>query len=357
MERIHRILRFFEENQYDCILRVVYDHEGKAFVREPADFAQVQTHMRQIGSVLKECASAIFIFQGMLLGNWGEMHGSRFLNDGTMLRLAEILRVEKAPQTFLAVRRPVYWRKLHEGQKQGALECPDNMGLFDDGIFGSATHLGTFDEEGRKDQVWGEPWRREQELEFEKELCRQAPNGGEAVYDSGYIRTLTPERVVGELKKMQITYLNKAHDTTILDIWKEWKYPGRGGWTGKSVFDYVGAHLGYRFFVRDVRVSQAKCVSGEYRIEVEIENTGFGGFYQEAEIYVEYADRYGAQSTVILEERMKGWKSGEIRRLSCVAEAGEGQMALAARRKQDGRKIRFANQSDEKGKQYWDICI
>lgn len=350
LERIRRILHFFEENQYDCIVRIVYDHEGKAFVREPGTFAQVQAHLGQLGDVIKECGASVFIFQGMLLGNWGEMHGSRFLNDERMFQLAEILRKKKAPQTFLAVRRPVYWRRLHEGQKVGALECSDRMGLFDDGIFGSASHLGTFDGEGREDQPWGEPWHRERELEFEKELCQQVPNGGEVVYGGGYIRNLMPGSVAEELRKMQVTYLNRAHDARLLDIWKEWKYPGQGVWAGRSIYDYVGAHLGYRFLIRNACISRTRRGGGEYRVEVEIENTGFGGFYQEAEIYLEYADRYGEQHSVILEDRMKGWKSGETRRLSCMAAAGRGQIVLEARRKKDGRRIRFANQAGEDGR-------
>lgn len=350
LERIRRILDFFEENRYDCIVRVVYDHEGRAFVREPADFAQVKRHMRQIGNLIGRQASSVFIFQGMLLGNWGEMHGSRFLNAERMLKLAEILRRQKAPQTFLAVRRPVYWRSLHGGQKRKILDCSDNMGLFDDGIFGSESHLGTFAEEEETKQVWDEPWSRKQELEFEHELCRQAPNGGEAVYNGGYVRMLTPKKTVEDLRKMQITYLNKAHDTRLLDIWKEWSYPGQDVWSGKSVFDYVGAHLGYRFLIRSAAVSRVKGESEKYRVTVEIENIGFAGFYQEAEICLEYEDRSGVQSTAVLESRLKGFRSGEVRRLSCVADACVGGLFLTASRKQDGARIRFANQSDKEGK-------
>lgn len=350
LERIGKILSFFEENRYDCIVRVVYDHEGRAFVREPANFAQVQTHMRQIGDTIRQYASSIFVYQGMLLGNWGEMHGSRFLDAERMLKLTEILRELKAPQTFLAVRRPVYWRSLHRGQKQKALNCLDNMGLFDDGIFGSASHLGTFAEDEGKKQAWDEPWSRKQELEFENELGRQAPNGGEAVYNGGYVKSLTPERTVKDLQKMQITYLNKAHDTRLLDIWKEWHYPGQGVWNGKSVYDYVGAHLGYRLLIRDVNVSQMKGESGKYRVVVDIENTGFAGFYQEAEICLEYAGRNGLRSTVVLDSQMKGFGSGEVRRLSCVAEECDGGMFLTAKRKRDGTVIHFANQSDEEGR-------
>lgn len=350
LERIRRILRFFKENRYDCIVRVAYDHEGKAFVREPVDFAQVRTHMRQIGNLLRECADSIFVFQGMLLGNWGEMHGSRFLNDERMLQLAEILYRKKAPQTFLAVRRPVYWRSLHEKQTLRGLSISESMGLFDDGIFGSESHLGTFAEEERGNQVWNQPWPGKQELEFEQELCHFVPNGGEAVYNSGYAGTLTPEKIIRELRKMQVTYLNRAYDRRLLDIWKEWTYPGGGVWAGKSVLDYVGAHLGYRFLIRKVRVSKVKRGSGQYRVEAEIENTGFGGFYQEAEIELEYVNRYGRWSTAVLEEQMKGWKSGEIRRLSCLTEAGGGEIFLRAKRKRDGAFIRFANQSDREGR-------
>lgn len=349
-ERIQRILGFFEENQYDCIVRVVYDHEGRAFVREPAEFAQVQRHARQIGNLIGKKASSVFIFQGMLLGNWGEMHGSRFLNAERMLKLAEILREQKAPQTYLAVRRPVYWRSLHEGQRRRGLNCSDNMGLFDDGIFGSASHLGTFAEEEDAKPVWDEPWSRKQELEFEHELCSQAPNGGEAVYSEGYMRMLTPKKTVEDLRKMQITYLNKVHDTRLLDIWKKWDYPGQGVWSGKSVFDYVGAHMGYRFLIRSVDVSRVKGEGEKYRVAVEIENIGFAGFYQEAEVCLEYADKSGIQSTVVLESRLKGFRSGEIRKLSCITDACDGRLFLTASRKKDGARIRFANQSDQDGK-------
>lgn len=350
LERIRRIICFFTENRYDCIVRVVYDHEGKALMREPADFDQVKAHMEQIGRILNLCSSSVFVFQGMLLGNWGEMHGSRFLGGNRMLQLAEILRMGKTERTFLAVRRPVYWRRLHEGQKKGALYCTDGMGLFDDGMFGSASHLGTFLEENQKEQGWNEPWCREKELAFEQELCQQVPNGGEVVFNSEFAATLTPEKVMEALRQMQITYLNRTHDTRMLDLWKEWKYLGQGVWAGKSVFDYVGAHLGYRFLIRRIDVRKTRNERGKYHIEAEIENIGFAAFYQEGEICLEYVDRNGNCCAKILEKQMKGWRSGERRRLSCIVEAYDGKLFVSARRKEDGVQIRFANKTDVEGR-------
>lgn len=350
LERIRRIICFFANNQYDCIVRAVYDHEGKAFTHEPADFAQVQTHLRQITEVMDQSSPSVFVFQGMLLGNWGEMHGSRFLDPGRMQKLAEILRMQKAGGTFLAVRRPMYWRRLHEGQKQGALACADGMGLFDDGIFGSASHLGTFCEDGQEREAWDEPWRREQELAFEQELCSYAPNGGETVYSEDFAGALSPGRVIADLRQMQITYLNRTHDIRMLDLWKTWKYPGTGAWAGKSVFDYVGAHLGYRFLIRKAEVRRARKGNGKFCIEAEIENTGFAAFYQEGEIWLEYRDENGNCRAEMLESRMKGWKSGEVRKCSCVVAASNGEMCLSAKRKPDGAQIRFANQCGREGK-------
>lgn len=348
--RICRILSFFAESRYDCIIRVVYDREGKALVHEPVDFRMVQAHLRQICSVIKLCAPFVFVFQGMLLGNWGEMHGSRFLDTHRMTALTEILRMHKGEQTFLAVRRPVYWRRLHEGQKQGALSCADGMGLFDDGMFGSESHLGTFAEGGPEETGWGEPWRRDQELAFEQELCRQAPNGGETVYHTGYIKQLTPQKVIEDLRRMQITYLNRIHDARVLELWKQWKCPGSGVWAGKNLFDYIGAHLGYRFLIQKVDVRRDGTENGAYGIEVEIENTGFAPCYQEGEIGLEYVDRNGKWGVKVLENQMKGWRSQEVRKLSCTIEAGAVRLLLSARRKRDGALIRFGNVSGPDGK-------
>lgn len=349
LERICRILTFFSERDYDCIVRVVYDHEGKALIREPFHFSQVKSHLEQVGNIVNQFGNHIFVFQGMLVGNWGEMHSSRFLEEEKMLQMAEILRRYREEQTYLAVRRPVYWRILHKEQKEKHPVQAEDMGIFDDGILASESNLGTFGTEGRKHAGWESPWEREDELTFESEIGRCAPNGGEAVYSQMYLQELTPAKVLKTLYKMQITYLNRDHDTRILDVWKKWKYPGTGVWEGKSVFEYVSAHLGYRFLIRNISVT-AKKEKHTYLIQIEIENIGFAGCYQEAEIYLEFADERGTYTSKAADCCVKGWNSKERRTLSCTAEAGDGALFLAARRKKDGAVIRFGNVSDEQGR-------
>ena len=349
LDRICRIFSFFSERSYDCIVRVVYDHEGKALLREPSFFSQVVSHLGQIGKLVKEFTDSIYVFQGMLVGNWGEMHSSRFLSEARLRQMAETLRRSRGEETYLAVRRPVYWRMLHEELKRKGWAAADDMGIFDDGILGSESHLGTFGTESRKDAAWNEPWKRDDELSFETEIGRAAPNGGEAVYGGSYLQELTTEMVLDVLGKMQVTYLNRAHDTRMLEVWKEWKYPGTGVWEGKSFYDHVSAHLGYRFLVRKAYIVP-KRKHHIYHVEVEVENTGFAGYYQEAEIRLEYTDSSGADSSEVLEIRMKGWKSQEHRTLACTIEAGDGRLYVTARRKKDGAIIRFGNVSDGQGR-------
>lgn len=349
LDRICRILSFFSERSYDCIVRAVYDREGKAFLREPSFFPQVRSHLEQIGRLMERFAGTVYVFQGMLVGSWGEMHSSRFLSEARMRQMVEILRRYKGEETYLAVRRPVYWRILHEDQEGERVVQADDMGIFDDGILGSDSHLGTFGTQSRKCTSWNSPWERMDELAFETEIGRSAPNGGEVVYSPAYLQELTPEIVLDILGRMQVTYLNRAHDTRMLEVWKEWKYPGTGVWKEKSFYDYVSAHLGYRFLVRKAYIVP-KRKHRIYHVEVEVENTGFAGYYQEAEIRLEYTDSSGADSSEVLETRMKGWKSQEHRTLACTIEAGNVRLYVTARRKKDGAIIRFGNVSDEQGR-------
>lgn len=350
LERIRRILRFFAQRRRDCVLRVVYDHEGRAPEREPFFFAQVLKHLQQVLEAVRPFSSAVFVFQGMLVGNWGEMHTSRFLTKERLGQMAEILRANRGEDTWLAVRRPVQWRVLHRDQEDAAEPaCPDGMGLFDDGMFGSWDHLGTFGTKGREGVPWDSPWRREDELAFENALSRQAPNGGEAVYGGGYIHDLTPGDVLAVLRSMQVTYLNRAHDPRLLDVWREWRCPVRGAWADASLLDYVGAHLGYRFLVRSARMSETRR-EGVWRVEAEVENTGFAPFYQEGRIILEYTDGGGVPRQEVLDGGLRGWQSGEIRRCGGEIAPGGGPLLLRAERCRDGAPIRFANVCGDDGK-------
>lgn len=345
LERLGRILDFFAKHSYDVILRITYDHEGNALEREPFFFKQVLRHLNQLVPVVKEYIRTVFVWQGMLIGKWGEMHTSRFLSEDKMKQLWNIMRTGLGGDVFLAVRRPSMWRMLHPEESGKEQPAVDTTGLFDDAMFGSQSHMGTFGTESKETVGWDSLWCREEELAFEEQLCRSVPNGGEAVCGETYAQEFTPETTLAVLSRMHVTYLNQAYDENILQQWKQWSFQGG------SFYDYVGQHLGYRFLVRSAAVVPER--KGEaLQVEVAIENTGFACCYQEAEVILEQVLTSGEKKTVVLATDIRTFGSGTVQPAACRITAAEGELYVYARRKSDGRRIYFANRPEADGRIY-----
>ncbi len=343
LSNIDDILDCFEQNGRDVILRIAYDREGRAEEREPYSLSQVVDHLEQLGPVLSRHAEHIFVYQGLLVGSWGEMHSSRFITENRLERLADVLGKYLGGRTFLAVRRPVYWRMLHP---DGKLDPHTGMGLFDDGIFGSDTHLGTFGREPAAEAGWGRAWSAEEELDFEEKLCIGAPQGGEVLYEEGQAEKRSLAGTVERLKKMRISYLNCVYDRRILELWRHMKWEGKGPWNGVNGFDYIGRHLGYRFCVRSARMTAAggrKGLPAQCLWEISVENTGFAPCYQPAEVWLEWEDSRGRICRKDLALELDKILPGETRTGICVTDPAQGEFRLYAARKKDGHSIWFAN--------------
>lgn len=277
INKIREIFEFFDNNEYDLIVRIVYDKDGTCEMHEPSSFLQVESHIKQVCEILRD--HPVFVFQGCLLGHWGEMHGSKFLNLKQIKRLFYLLSdYLKDSDIYLAVRKPVCYRQLSIDPKVNIKA----IGLFDDAIFGSESDLGTFGV--ASDKFYFDSWIREDELKFESDLCLSVPNGGEAVYNPEFYDVLSQENVLAILKKMRITYLDRDYDKKLLDIWSSQVYRGSGVWHGKNVFDYISAHLGYRLFICDVQVKYKlnKCI-----LCVSIKNIGFAPCYRPIDLYID----------------------------------------------------------------------
>lgn len=276
INKIREIFDFFNDNEYGLIVRITYDKDGTCEVHEPSSFLQVESHIKQICEILRDYP--IFVFQGCLLGHWGEMHGSKFLNLKQIKHLFYLLSdYLKDSGIYLSVRKPVYYRQLSVDSRINIKA----IGLFDDAIFGSESNLGTFGTVS--DKFYFDSWIRENELKFESDLCLSVPNGGEVVYSPEFYGTLSQGDVLNILKKMRVSYLDRDYDKKLLDIWVSQVYLGPGVWHGKSLFDYISAHLGYRLFICDIKVKYKlnKCI-----LCVFIKNLGFAPCYWPIDLYV-----------------------------------------------------------------------
>lgn len=328
------LLSAFEVLDVDLLLRIVYDREGKGILNEPPVLARVTGHMSQLAQVIRAHSGRILLLQGLLVGSWGEMHTSRFLQPASVRQLAEVwLQETDCP---FAVRTPGFMRVLERGERP--------VSLYNDGLFGSETDLGTYED-------------READLQYLQER-RYCFNGGEAV--CGESRPGASE-VVDRMRRLHIAYLNSAHDARMLEHFRKLNY------AGETLYDYIEAHMGYRFVVRRV---VAGSIRGDGRnhepargihLEIRVENVGFGNLCQEAEVFLalEMAEGKDAASErqrekiwreLPLEADPRLWDPGRTVTLSAdIDDPATSTVYLTIRRKADGKVLQFSNQGQKEG--------
>lgn len=365
LEYLKRILDFFHQHEKKMILRPVYDTTGNGMQREPASIRLIKEHMKQIGTVIETFAPDILVVQGILVGDWGEMHGSKFLSEEHLTELADAYIEAMRGTCFLAVRTPSQWKTIIKSLNE---RMKKQLVIFNDGILGSETDLGTFrsSEERRN-------W-----LEMQADTMSTGPVGGEAVLcqkeykkESGQIdpyeeklsdKEIKKRKDMEILRKMQLTYLNSTHDQKLLDKWKSQMMNWDGHQT--SMYEYIGLHLGYRFIIRDIVWKKNKF------LEANVENSGFAEIYEETECVIEFRnaskdpDRAEEKKSecISLDCDARNWKSGTMNRIQIPADRldqyirnvnkqwnEEIEVCLHLRCKQDGRPILFANENAENG--------
>lgn len=341
-DHIREILSRYRRVGLQVVLRVVYDHEGKAPEREPFLFGQVQRHMQQVAEILRDFTDVIFVYQGVLVGNWGEMHTSKFLSAGKIRQLTEILSRTCGNGFFRSVRKPVQWRMLHDTGEESLQAKKLGTGLFDDGIFGSETDLGTYGYASKKQAGWTGQWLPEEELEFQEKLCTRVPNGGEALYpESGEVPGL--KSAAERLKRMGVTYLNAEYDPAILEHWRRETWTDEGPWQGVDGYTYIGRHLGYRFVLRGAAVCSVKKEKDVCLLSGVLENVGFGGLYEKTSLYLNWREEGGTMHRDLVAEDLS--EKNEDRQVEFTARLYRpiGEVSLQMVRDRDGRAIRFAN--------------
>ena len=338
------VLSFFTEQEKDILFRPVYDREGKGLENEPDSFEQVLRHLSQIGQVIRQGNYRLYVFQGMLVGSWGEMHTSAFLSKEHLQKMKALLMPCLGRDSFLAVRTPAQLRMLEEeGTVQGRQGAADRgkgcrLSLFDDAIFGSTTHLGTFGTVTRAGSGWEGSWTRAEELGFVHQIAETAPVGGEAVAPQEEEKERTDllqredlyvEKVLSELRKMQVTYLNSAHDLKLLEQWKKIPVQREGNWQGKSLYDFVGAHMGYCLLAGKVQMETAG--RKRIRLQVEIENIGFANVYRDTEVCILLADKEKKIWEHSFQVKAGAWKPGEVRLFELREKAEAGRIFACIR--------------------------
>lgn len=340
LENFRKALRFLRDQGKELIVRAAYDTEGKGMEHEPARFELVCGHLQQLCRAAAEFAPSVFVWQGVLLGSWGEMHSSRFLTEARLRRLAQIAQSALPEGVFLSVRRPVFYRMIRgeDAFRQGE----GRIGLFDDAIFASNTHMGTYGWQSAAEAGWGNPWLPEEEQAFERALCVSVPHGGEALPPQSGTIALT--QAAEMLRRLQVSYLNRDHDRRLLDQWRGQTWHSADVWNGINGFDYIGRHLGYRFRVKTVS-AKIEPKRGQCGMRIEIENRGFAPCYQKVEAALVQCLPTGEERKFRLDPDLRRLAGGECRTADCTLALTPGKIYIQLCRTADGQVIRLGNEA------------
>lgn len=344
MGEIKTIMASFLRLQFDLIIRFCYDTEGKGMVREPSLFSQVKRHFTQIARMLVPYADAIYVYQGLLVGNWGEMHESKFLSAQCLQELISLFKRETEGKISLAIRKPVQYRMAFREAGQTG-DSSGRIGFFNDGILGSETHLGTFAVASAGKGAWQEMWCPEAEISFLKPFLDRVPYGGEAVASS---EEADPEKVIRTLTELRVSYLNSVHDEKLLSKWKQIPYGE------ENLYEYVGKRLGYCFLIRNVSMHTGK----QWVCDMQVENIGFGGLYDEIQAVLWMMDESMEEPRRIgeLEGSFMGMTHGEKRGLHLTFDRPKEweqtkdkgvTLWISLHRKRDQRRIYFAQRAKD----------
>ena len=155
--------------------------------------------------------------------------------------------------------------------------------------------------------------------------------------------------IISELKNMHLVYLDRTYDMEVLNRWKQINYTGSGIWQGRSLYEYIGSHLGYRLTVKSVQMKRTW--SGKAEFTIEIENTGFGKLFQDAELFLMIENEY-QQKEVPVSMDLRKILPGTVLRGKAVTEPARGKVLLKARRRSDLGSIYFSNNNCDES-----LCI
>ena len=357
LENIKELFSALGELDKQLIIRFMYDEYGENELYEPESIEIILTHMEQLGPVLCEAEKDIFVIQGLFTGNWGEMNGTRYSSSEDMRLLAERLAEVTDQSTYLSVRMPAQWRGIlglnDPAEALATHILAGRLSLFNDGILGSDSDYGTYltedfvgiDEYGR--------WRRAEELDFQRELCRTVPNGGEVINEN----VLNDfENSVKELAAMHVTYLNTDYDEKVLKKWKETRVAEEGCFDGMDGYTYMERHLGYRLLIHDTCLKPSKDKKSVYAA-VHLKNVGFAPLYKTPKIkLILYSEEEGQLPPMEMScavDQLVGGKERDALQMAGVKIAvdelkrGRYEVYFFMEDQDTGRGILMANEEEE----------
>ena len=355
LKLIDDIISSWEDTDKALILRFLYDWDGKAMETEPKDINIILRHMEQVAPIVNAHKDRVFCLQGIFVGNTGEMNNSDYMENEKMIALMKKLASCIDPEIFLSVRTPQHYRiitdRMEPVSREEAFtgELPARIGLFNDGMLGSGNDLGTYgDDDLTHSSDVNDKGVRDQEIEFQNELCRYVPNGGEVIlYEDSVSDFLN---AVHDLPLMHVTYLNSLYDGNVLAKWADTPVEEETDplYAGMSGLDYIERHLGYRYVVTGMDIKRPEPFGDSLQYTLNIKNTGYANAYRRFNINIHLSSENGMEISLPVEADNRLFDSGDTSVVSAAIPKsmlpdGTYDMYLTMKDPDTGEDIIFAN--------------
>jgi hypothetical protein len=139
------------------------------------------------------------------------------------------------------------------------------VGVFNDGYLGSDTDLGTYR-------------NREIETAWLNKQAETTLFGGEVTIPGSEFNKIN--YAAKEMFTTHTAYMNLYWNNKVIDEWKTALYTKECGddelYYGKTAFEYIQNHLGYRFVLRKSDITKEVKKGEELSVSGTVENVGFG---------------------------------------------------------------------------------
>ena len=362
LSQLDKILTECTSAKKQIILRFLYDWDGQALSTEPSSLPQIKEHISQFSSIVNNHAKCIYILQGTLTGNNGEMNNSNYGDINQLRQIIEELDADITSDIYLAVRTPAQLRGiLRTSTPLSSSEAyngtlASRLSLFNDGMLGSVYDLGTYGSTPRTSSSKPEEQgTRSDELLFQSKLCQYVPNGGEVTTDNEYNDL---DNAISDLAQMHVSYLNSEHDKAVLTKWKKSVYTGseEDVFSGCSGYDYISEHLGYRYVVKQSSIEFHPVLDDTATLYLTVANVGFSSAYTKftTDLILTNEDTGKSEKieTTIDNRSISGDDFSEFKINLDIRSLKKGTYTVSLRMKDPYTKgyIHFANKGYEKSK-------
>ncbi|MDK2809213.1 MAG: hypothetical protein PWP24_1950, partial [Clostridiales bacterium] len=189
------------------------------------------------------------------------------------------------------------------------------LGLFNDGLLGSDTDLGTYGTIPKISSTQtNDRWTKEDELAFQSMLCQYVPNGGEVVIDNP-LNDLSS--AIETFYQMHLSYLNSVYDPAVIQKWENTKYSSNDIFNGISGEEFMKSHLGYRYVLSHASLSFHPIFDRSATFSVSIKNVGFANSYKKFNVFLKLVNQETKDvSSIPVHTDTRTWLSRQTTTLS-----------------------------------------